>query len=122
MTLFPAKQKDLPTVLALAQGAQSSHERSVFSATFARHAEEKSGNAQIKILTFGKAEILNNTILTMKTLAIGIEIFFYKGYGGNAPSNRQKTNITTQEQEYTDDYGKHAQVNIGEIEDDLLPT
>jgi len=58
----------------------------------------------------------------MKTLAIGIEIFFYKGYGGNAPSNRQKTNITTQEQEYTDDYGKHAQVNIGEIEDDLLPT
>jgi len=47
---------------------------------------------------------------------------FYKGYNGNAPSNRQKVNITTQEQEFTDDYDKHAQDNIGEFEDDLLPT
>jgi len=31
-------------------------------------------------------------------------------------------NITTQEQEYTDDYDKNAQDNIGEFEDYLLPT
>jgi len=43
MAVFPAKPKDLPTALALAQEAQSSHERSVFAATFARHADEKSG-------------------------------------------------------------------------------
>jgi len=46
----------------------------------------------------------------------------YKGYRGNAPSNRQKVNITTQEQEHTGDYNKHAQDNIGEFEGDLLPT
>jgi len=31
ITVFPAKPKDLPTDLALAQEAQSSHERSVFA-------------------------------------------------------------------------------------------
>lgn len=45
--VFPAQPRDLQTALALAQEAESSNERSIFAANFARHIEEKaqkSGN------------------------------------------------------------------------------
>jgi len=39
--LFSVKPRDLPPVLALAQEAESYHERYVFAASFARSVEEK---------------------------------------------------------------------------------
>jgi len=41
VAVFPAEPRDLPTALALAQEAESSNDRSIFVASFARHAEEK---------------------------------------------------------------------------------
>lgn len=41
MAVFPAQPRDLPSALALAQEAESSNERTIFAATFARQNEEK---------------------------------------------------------------------------------
>lgn len=40
--VFPAQPRDLPTALALAQEAESSNERGIFMANYAKHTEEKS--------------------------------------------------------------------------------
>jgi len=45
VSVFPAQPRDLPTALALAQEAESSNDRSIFVASFARHAEEKTNKA-----------------------------------------------------------------------------
>lgn len=39
--VFPAQPIDLPSALALAQEAESSNERGIFAANFAKHLEEK---------------------------------------------------------------------------------
>jgi len=41
VAVFPAQPRDLPIALSLAQEAESSNDRSVFAASFAKHNEEK---------------------------------------------------------------------------------